>query len=156
VRSYQHGVKNIRVLRKLSRAPLYTLGDANQLTQVIMNIVMNAEDSLSEKRGGDITITTEVGSKWGRLIVSDSGKGINEENLQKIFFPFFTTKKNTQRSGLGLSVCYGIVTRHRGFIRAENNPEGGARFIVELPLVQPKRKRAGPSRIYVEKSHEQA
>ena len=115
VRKYQHGVKNIRVVRKLSRRPLYTTGDANQLTQVIMNLVMNAEDSLNEKKGGDITITTEVGSKWGRLIVSDTGKGINGENLQKIFFPFFTTKKNIQRSGLGLSVCYGIVTRHHGF-----------------------------------------
>ena len=74
-----------------------------------MNIVMNAEDSLDEKKGGNITITTEAGSKWGRLIVSDTGKGINKENLQKIFFPFFTTKKNTQRSGLGLS----SMLRHR-------------------------------------------
>ena len=145
VRSYQHGVKNIRVIRRLSSAPLYALGDANQLTQVIMNIVMNAEDALGEKRGGDIIITTESGSKWGRLIISDTGKGISEESLQKIFFPFFTTKKHTQRSGLGLSVCYGIITRHHGFIRAESNQDGGATFIVELPVSQPKLKRAAVS-----------
>lgn len=156
VRSYQHGVKNIRVLLKLSRKPLYTRGDANQLTQVVMNLVLNAEDSLSEKKGGKITITTEVGSKWGRLIVKDTGRGINKENLQKIFFPFFTTKKNTQRSGLGLSVCYGIVTRHHGFIRAENNPGGGARFVVELPLVQPKHRRVKPAKMSLEKNHEPA
>ena len=93
VRSYQHGVKNIRVIRKLSKMPLYTRGDPNQLTQVIMNIVMNAEDSLSEKKGGDITVASEVGSKWGRLIISDTGKGINEENLQKVFFHSFRLRK---------------------------------------------------------------
>lgn len=151
VRSYQHEVKNIRVIRKLSKTPLYTRGDANQLTQVIMNIVMNAEDSLSEKKGGDITVTSEVGSKWGRLLISDTGKGIDTEHLQKIFFPFFTTKKHTQRSGLGLSVCYGIITRHHGFIRAEDNPGGGATFIVELPLAQVKRKPARTPAVLLEK-----
>jgi two-component system, NtrC family, sensor kinase len=156
VRSYQHGVKNIRVIRKLSRTPLYTKGDDNQLTQVIMNIVMNAEDSLAETKGGEISITSEVGSKWGRLIISDTGKGIDEEHLQKIFFPFFTTKKYTRRSGLGLSVCYGIVTRHHGFIRAENNPEGGASFIVELPLVQVKHRAAAKPNVLLEQKHEQA
>jgi PAS domain S-box-containing protein len=146
VRSYQHGVKNISVNRSLSKAPIYVLGDSNQLTQVVMNLILNAEDALNEKRGGTISVITDPGNKWGRLIVSDTGKGISEENLQKIFFPFFSTKANTnkQRSGLGLSVCYGIVTRHHGFIRAENNVEGGSSFIVELPLMKAKAKREKP------------
>ncbi len=143
VRSYQHGVQNVKVIRRLSKTPVYVLGDSNQLTQVVMNLVLNAEDSIDEMRGGSITIGTEAGNKWGRLTVSDTGKGIKEENLQKIFFPFFSTKTNAsrQRSGLGLSVCYGIVTRHQGFIRAENNNEGGSSFIVELPLAKAKSRR---------------
>ncbi len=154
VRSYQQNVKNIHVTRNLSRAGFYIQGDSNQITQVIMNIVMNAEDSINEKKGGDINITTEISSKWGRLFICDSGKGIKEEDLQKIFFPFFTTKKNAQRSGLGLSVCYGIVTRHHGFIKAKNNPSGGTTFIVELPLVQRVSKKPGRTGLELAREHD--
>jgi two-component system sensor histidine kinase HupT/HoxJ len=70
------------------------------------------------------------------ITIRDSGRGITPENLDKMFTPFFTTKSAGEGTGLGLYVSMGIVEAHGGTIRAENHPEGGAVFTVELPVME--------------------
>lgn len=134
MRLYAETVKNIIVKAAMSSQPLYIYGDKSQLAQVFMNILLNAEEALEETDGGVITVTTDITDGWAVITVSDNGTGIPENNLNQIFYPFYTTKQVGAGTGLGLSTCYGIVTSHGGLIRAENNSNGGATIIVELPL----------------------
>lgn len=107
--------------------------DAGQLRQVFDNIVKNAREAMP--RGGVLRVSTEEGATEFTVRFADSGAGIPEENLPKMFSPFFTTKKVGKGTGLGLSVCYGIVKMHGGTIQASNNPEGGACFTVRIRQV---------------------
>ncbi len=143
MRRYQHKVQNISVSTDLADVPLYVRGDSSQLMQVIMNIVLNAEDAILEHKGGNITIKTSAGNRWAKVQVIDDGPGIPDEHINQIFYPFFTTKPVGEGTGLGLSICYGIVTAHGGLIRAENNAAGGATFTVELPIASGKNGKNG-------------
>jgi len=134
MRLYAEKVQNISVSKNLLDSPVYVQGDPSQLAQVFMNIILNAEESLSEVNGGNIIIATEVDGEWVKILIADDGTSIPEENLSQIFYPFFTTKKIGEGTGLGLSICYGIITSHGGLIRSENNDMGGATLIIELPL----------------------
>ncbi|GEM_PF-3118455 len=136
LRSYEQKVHNISIMFDTPDETLIINGDSNQLAQVFMNLILNAEDAVKEKGGGKITITTAADKNWARVSIADSGNGISQENMRRLFHPFFTTKGIGKGTGLGLSVCYGIVTAHGGLIRAENNEMGGATLVVELPLVQ--------------------
>ena len=105
--------------------------DAGQLRQVFDNLVKNAVEAMPD--GGTIRASTEDGDGEFTVTISDTGPGIAEENLPKMFSPFFTTKKVGKGTGLGLSVCYGIVKMHGGTIQAANNAEGGgACFTVRI------------------------
>ena len=111
------------------------IGDANQLIQVFLNLVSNAEQAIREVRpSGRIQI--RVGQAGKRLFASvqDDGIGIKPEVLAKIFDPFFTTKRPGGGTGLGLSICMSIVREHGGDIEAESLPAGGAAFTVFLPV----------------------
>jgi PAS domain S-box-containing protein len=141
IRRYAETVRNISVNTDLWNGPLYVNGNSSQLVQLLMNLLLNAEETLEESNGGNIFITTRTNGEWARISVADNGPGIPQDNLQQIFYPFFTTKPVGKGTGLGLSTCYGIVTAHKGLIRAENNEMGGATFIVELPLAKAKRQR---------------
>ena len=134
MKSYQLRSNNIAVVLNLTEPLPKVLGDKTQLQQVLLNLINNAEDAMSEQGGGALSITTERGEGLVRLIVEDTGKGIPPELLPHIFDPFFTTKPVGKGTGLGLTIVYGIVTGHGGRIWAENRPEGGARFVVELPV----------------------
>jgi len=107
--------------------------DAGQLRQVFDNIVKNAREAMPD--GGTLCVSTEDGEGEFTVRIADSGPGIPEENLPKMFSPFFTTKKVGKGTGLGLSVCYGIVKMHGGTIQASNNPDGGACFTVRIRRV---------------------
>ncbi|MGD0724531.1 MAG: [Fe-Fe] hydrogenase large subunit C-terminal domain-containing protein [Spirochaetia bacterium] len=104
--------------------------DGGQLRQVFDNLLKNAVEAMPD--GGVIRVATEEGEGEFTVTVSDTGAGIPEENLPKMFSPFFTTKKVGKGTGLGLSVCYGIVKMHGGTIQAANLPEGGACFTVRI------------------------
>jgi iron only hydrogenase large subunit-like protein/nitrogen-specific signal transduction histidine kinase len=104
--------------------------DPGQLKQVFHNIVRNAMDIMSG--GGPIRIRTREGEDEFTVKIMDSGPGIPEEHLTKIFSPFFTTKPVGKGTGLGLPVCYGIVKMHEGTIRAGNNPDRGAFFEMKI------------------------
>ena len=120
----------LTVLRELDAA--CTLGNANQIQQVVVNLIVNASQAVSGK--GRIVVHTGPGGP-GRVVVTvtDDGPGVPPELVERVFEPFFTTKPEGQGTGLGLSVCYRIVEEHGGSIRLENPPEGGARFVVDLP-----------------------
>jgi len=104
--------------------------DGGQLRQVFDNLLKNAVEAMPG--GGLIRVSTTEGDGEFVVTISDTGPGIPEENLPKLFSPFFTTKKVGKGTGLGLSVCYGIVKMHGGTIQAANNPEGGASFTVRI------------------------
>ncbi len=112
-----------------------TIGDANQLIQVFLNLVANAEHAIREVRtSGRIHI--RLGQKASRIFatVQDDGAGIKPEVLPKIFDPFFTTKRPGGGTGLGLSICMSIVREHGGDMEVESLPAGGAAFTVFLPV----------------------
>jgi two-component system NtrC family sensor kinase len=117
--------------------PATALGNANQLQQIFVNLIVNALQAMD----GSGTITVRVGrSAAGRvqLSVTDTGPGVKPEVAKRIFEPFFTTKPEGKGTGLGLSICYQIAEEHGGSIRVEPGPERGARFVVELPVAHPK------------------
>ncbi|HSC58153.1 MAG TPA: GAF domain-containing protein [Gemmatimonadales bacterium] len=108
-------------------------GDAEQLLQVVLNLVSNAEHAMAGAGEGTGTIRTWADDRWVGCEVLDPGAGIAPEVIGRIFEPFFTTKPAGQGTGLGLSISHGIIRAHRGEIRAQNRPEGGARLWFELP-----------------------
>jgi PAS domain S-box-containing protein len=114
-----------------------TIGDANQLIQVFLNLVANAEHAIREIRpSGRVQIRLGKISSRIYASVQDDGPGIKAEVLPKIFDPFFTTKRPGGGTGLGLSICMSIVREHGGDIEVESLPSGGATFTVFLPVAE--------------------
>jgi signal transduction histidine kinase len=103
----------------------------NRLNQVFMNLLVNAAQAIPEK--GTITITTVTKDNVVNIAIADTGSGIPEENLKKIFDPGFTTKGVGVGTGLGLGICYQIIQDHHGKIHVESG-DGGSTFTIELPL----------------------
>ena len=108
-------------------------GDPAQLAQVFRNLAENASHAMHGR--GTVRISTERRGPNVEVAIDDEGPGIPAEVLPRIFEPFFTTKTGGSGTGLGLFVCYGIIKSHQGYLRAENRPEGGARFLIGLPVV---------------------
>jgi signal transduction histidine kinase len=106
---------------------------AGQLNQVWMNLLVNAAQAIGES-GGEVSINTSSDGERAFVRISDTGKGIEPEHLNRIFDPFFTTKPVGEGTGLGLSISHGIVLRHGGTLTVESSPGRGATFIVTLPL----------------------
>lgn len=121
-------------------------GDFNQLEQVIMNMVINSKHAIEEKFGSNgggeifIEIKKEVDTgnsgKFVKISISDNGIGIKEENVSKIFNPFFTTKEEGKGTGLGLALAYGIITQHGGIIEVESEYGSRTTFSIFLPMNQ--------------------
>ncbi len=113
-------------------------GNAGKLQQVFLNLFLNAKDAMAG--GGTLRVQTRNG--FGvQVIVTDTGSGIAPEHIQRIYDPFFTTKKrpqqgNTGGTGLGLSVTYGIIQEHAGKIRVESRPGEGTKFYLEFPMTR--------------------
>jgi len=108
--------------------------DENQMQQVLLNLVQNAHQAMARQEGERVlTVRLRPRDRHVAIEVLDNGPGIPPHLLSRIFDPFFTTKPPGEGSGLGLSVSYGIVGQHGGRLYAENRPEGGAMFVVELP-----------------------
>jgi signal transduction histidine kinase/ActR/RegA family two-component response regulator len=137
LRSYELRVENILVECELARDLPETMADPYQLQQVVLNLLMNAEQALLQERGqGKVKIKTRTADGHRiALEISDDGPGVPREIASRIFDPFFTTKPSGVGTGLGLSIVYGIVKQHGGEVTFENQSGGGARFAVELPVV---------------------
>ncbi len=145
LRSYELKVENILVECDLAADLPETMADPYQLQQVVLNLVVNAEQALLESRGqGRILVRSAHaldGPRFGSrdlilLEVSDDGPGIPQDVVSRIFDPFFTTKPPGVGTGLGLSIVYGIVHQHGGEVSVENLPRGGAKFVVEIPVCE--------------------
>lgn len=136
LRSYEMKVNNIEVVTQLAPHLPRTMADVNQLQQVFLNIVINAEKEMTAAhRRGKLSVKTERINSSIRVSFTDDGPGISEENLDKVFNPFFTTREVGNGTGLGLSICHGIITQHSGRIHAQSELGKGATFVVELPIV---------------------
>ncbi len=111
------------------------LGDSNQLTQVFLNLIVNAEQAIHEVRERG-TLRIRLGVVGERVLITfqDDGVGIRREFLPRIFDPFFTTKRPGRGTGLGLSICMAIIREHNGDISAQPLPDGGSVFTVSLPV----------------------
>jgi len=107
-------------------------GDAGQLTQVLVNLVVNAVQAMPD--GGRLLVRTEVHDGQVVCIVEDTGVGMTEEVQSRLFLPFFTTKEVNQGTGLGLPVVHGIVTAHGGTIEVTSAPGAGTTFTIRLPI----------------------
>ncbi len=113
-----------------------TLLDPEQMKQAFINILENAVESMPE--GGKLTITTRLSGDGKTISVAfaDTGTGIAEENLERIFHPFFTTKQIGKGTGLGLAIVYGIVKMHRGAISVDSKVGVGTTFTLSLPVIE--------------------
>jgi signal transduction histidine kinase len=115
--------------------PALVMYDAQQVEQVLINLIQNAIQAMPN--GGDLTLRLEQNAHHAIITVRDTGVGIAPENLRRIFDPFFTTKPEGEGTGLGLSVSYGIISRHNGEIEVDSVLGQGTRFIIHLPVNQP-------------------
>ena len=110
--------------------------DPSQMQQVMLNLVLNAAESMQSKGGGQVTVRTRFNAQdqHVEIAIEDNGEGIPAANLDKIFDPFFTTKADGKGVGLGLAVLYGIVKAHDGEGAGHSTPGVGSTFLVTLPL----------------------
>lgn len=124
--------KSQRVRLKRNLTPrLYCLSDGHQLQQVFLNLIKNALDAIDE--GGEITVKTWQEKDKVFASVKDNGRGIDSEEFQRIFDPFYTTKEPGKGTGLGLSICYGIMQRLGGNIEVDSTLGQGSTFTLSLP-----------------------
>ena len=134
--AYRMRVNNIDMLIDLESDLPETMADFYQMQQVFVNIIINAEQAMTEAHGrGKLSIKTRKAGEMIQVTFADDGPGISEENLKRIFDPFFTTKDVGKGTGLGLSICYGIVEEHGGCLYTRSKPGEGATFVVEIPIV---------------------
>jgi C4-dicarboxylate-specific signal transduction histidine kinase len=126
-------LRGITVQLNLTARDPTVFGNPIQLEQVILNLLTNARDVLSNSHRRMICVQSDVKDDTVLLAVKDSGPGIPPDIEQRVFDPFFTTKDVGSGTGLGLSITYGIIKDHQGTIRIDNRPGEGAEFIIELP-----------------------
>jgi len=140
LRGYELRVRGIDVRREYDESIPETMADAHQLQQVFLNLITNAEQAMEQKDGHHhrLTVSTRRNGDAIRIEVEDTGAGIPANLIERIFNPFFTTKPTGSGTGLGLSISLGIVREHEGKIWAENSPQSGARFVVEIPITEPR------------------
>jgi PAS domain S-box-containing protein len=123
---------NVNVTLK-AESDAYTLGNASELREVFVNLIVNAVDAMPE--GGNLTICCLRKGERIQLRFADSGTGMKEEVRERVFEPFYTTK-GVQGTGLGLAVSYGIIERHQGMITVESKLGKGTTFYIDLPHAQ--------------------
>jgi two-component system NtrC family sensor kinase len=133
--NYQLRTSNIEVIAQFDPQLPPAMVDPHQLQQVFLNLINNARQAIeAHQPKGWIKITTTTSGANVRVTFQDNGPGIAPENLSKLFDPFFTTKEVGMGTGLGLSLCYGIIKEHGGTITPRSKPGEGATFVIELPI----------------------
>lgn len=129
---FDSSFQKLRVKKTFGENLPPVFADADQLQQVFLNLFLNARDAMPD--GGELKIETKQTENKIEIRIADSGNGIADADLKKIFDPFFTTKTAGKGTGLGLAVCYGIITAHGGAIEVAGNEPSGTTFFVRLPI----------------------
>lgn len=132
--SFDNSFQQLELKTDLHPGLADVLADGDQLQQVFLNLFLNARDAMPD--GGDLSVVTSETGGEIHVEIADSGYGVSEKDLKQIFDPFFTTKPAGKGTGLGLAVCYGIVTTHGGRIEIESNNGQGTKFTVVLPAAE--------------------
>ena len=125
-------LQGIEIIKHLGPSLPNILADFEQLQQVCTNLILNAIQSMPER--GRLTLHTSASDDWLKVEVRDTGYGISQENMGKLFTPFFTTKESGKGVGLGLAIAHGIIQRHRGRIEVQSKEGKGTTFIIYLPV----------------------
>ncbi|CAN2041842.1 histidine kinase [Candidatus Magnetomoraceae bacterium gMMP-15] len=125
---------NVNIEKKINHNLPQFLGNARQVEQVLINILKNAADAMKGSEKGKLIISVLHDFSSLFISIEDTGPGISENDLENIWKPFFTTKDLDKNTGLGLSISKGIIEDHKGKIWAENRDEGGAKFVIRLPV----------------------
>ncbi|MBC7901161.1 MAG: HAMP domain-containing protein [Saprospiraceae bacterium] len=133
--SFDESFQKLRIETDLAEDLPSVYADSDQLQQVFLNLFLNARDAMPD--GGEISVSTSQDDSDVMVAIADNGTGIDDLTAKKVFDPFFTTKPAGKGTGLGLAVCYGIVTAHGGRIEMESNAPAGTKFIVSLPWSAP-------------------
>ena len=128
--------QKVKVIKILTAKPSILTIDKEYMGRVLLNLITNAIDAMP--KGGNLTISTEISKGFFLVKVKDSGIGIPEKDVIKIFDPFFSTKP--QGVGLGLTTCYGIIVSHGGTIEVESKWRKGTTFILSLPIEHTRRE----------------
>ena len=130
---HQLSEASVKVRKQLIVGPVLVQGIEFKLQQVFLNLFLNARDAMSF--GGWLGVETKIEAGKAVVVVTDTGSGIPQEILSRIYDPFFTTKVPGQGTGLGLSVTYGVMQEHNGTIECKSEPGKGANFTLTIPLV---------------------
>jgi len=135
----QPSFQKVQIIKTLDTSVPLLSGDPLQLKEVFLNILSNAGEAMPQ--GGEVRVSSKFSAQGNNIEIAirDTGYGVLPENLNKIFLPFFTTKKIGQGTGLGLAIAYGIIKMHRGSIDVESKKGEGTTFIVKLPALSPKK-----------------
>lgn len=147
IKMFLHAKKNLNVEMTLAEDLWQVKADASQIDQSFLNLFLNASESVGNE--GSLFIQTENvllqerdvkgyglnPGRFVRVVVKDTGVGMDENELARIFDPFYTTKKIGQGTGLGLASVYGIITNHGGLIKVESKPGRGTAFFIHLPAI---------------------
>jgi two-component system NtrC family sensor kinase len=137
LRSYEQHLSNITIIDALASGLPQVFADPHQMQQVLLNLVINAEQAMISTHGrGTLILRTWHDPERGAVVleVNDDGPGVPDDLQPKIFDPFFTTKEVGKGTGLGLTVAYAIIQEHGGRLTMKSQPEGGASFFIELPV----------------------
>ncbi len=132
--AHQAELSNVKIVKEFTSGLPKIDGDADQLQQVFTNLILNAVDAMS--KGGTLIISTQLEQDEIAIKFQDTGAGIAQANLKKLFTPFFTTKEKGKGIGLGLAVCYGIIQRHNGKIDVSSELGKGTTFTIRLRIKQ--------------------
>jgi signal transduction histidine kinase len=130
-------INNIEIVMEQDTEIPWVAADHNQIRQVFIHIINNAVQAMAEAHGrGKLIVRTTSVENMVQITFTDNGPGISEENLLRVFDPFFTTKDVGKGTGLGLTICFGIIQDHDGHLYVRSNPSKGTTFVVEIPVAQ--------------------
>ncbi len=127
--------KNVEVRGRFSSGHARIRGDQTQVSQLVINIVLNAYDAMREA-GGTLTVSTRIEDGWVALRFKDTGTGMDAETLSRIFDPFYTTKESGKGTGLGLAIVHQICDTHGGKVYVDSEPGVGTEFRINFPMIE--------------------